>query len=94
MGFLINSKKMTLSVTVEKFKSLISQCTNLFDAQRTTVWQLAHTIGLMTSMTPAILPTPLHYRVLQELKNTALHLHCLYDAQITLTQEAKQGLTW
>ena len=85
---------MTLSVTEEKLKVLISQCKNLLDVQQTTIRQLAHVIGLMTSMTPTILPAPPHYRVLQELKNTALSLDHSYNAQITLTQEVKQNLTW
>ena len=94
LGFIINSQRMTLSVTQEKVKSLISQCKALMDAPQITIRQLARMIGLMTSMTPAILPAPLHYRALQELKNTALDRHHSYFAQITLTQEAKEDLIW
>ena len=87
LGFLIDSKQMTLSVTEEKLRSLISQCKRLLGAQQTTIRQLAHVIGLMTSMKPTILPAPLHYRALQELKNTALshypmlieYLICVYS---------------
>ena len=64
------------------------------ESPQITIRQLARIIGVMTSMTPAVLPTPLHYRALQELKNTALDHHHSYFAQITLTQEAKQDLMW
>ena len=94
LGFLINSKRMTLAVTDEKIKSLISQCKTLMESPQITIRQLARIIGVMTSMTPAVLPAPLHYQALQELKNTALDHHHSYFAQITLTQEAKQDLMW
>ena len=64
---------MTLAVTDEKMKSLISQC------------KTAQVIGIMISMTPAVLSAPLHYWALQELKNTALDHHHSYFAQITDT---------
>ena len=94
LGFLINSKRMTLAVTDKKIKSLISQCKTLMESPQNTIRQLARIIGIMTSMTPAVLPAPLRYRALQELKNTALDHHHSYFAQITLTQEAKQDLMW
>ena len=48
----------------------------------------------MTLMTPAVLPAPLHYRALQQLKNAALDRHHSYFTQIIQTQEAKQDLIW
>ena len=94
LGFIINSKAMTLVVTDEKVKYLISQCKTLMESPQITIRQLARIIGVMTSMTPAVLPAPLHYRALQVLKNTALDRHHSYFAQITLTQEVKQDLIW
>lgn len=72
---------MTLAVTDEKMKSLISQGKTLMESPQITIQQLARIIGVMTSMTPAVLPASLHYQPLQELKNTALdHRHSYYFA--------------
>ena len=65
LGFVINSKTMILTVMDKKVKSLISQCRALMEAPHITIRQLARVIGVMTSMTPAVLPAPLHYQALQ-----------------------------
>ena len=63
--------------------------------------KIALIIGLMTSMTPnpVVLPAPLHYHALQDLKNTTLNQHHSYFAHIILTQEdltihLKQWKSW
>ena len=94
LGFVINSRSMTLAVTKEKLKSLTSQCKNLLQSQRTTVRHLAQVIGTMTSLNQAVLPAPLHYRGLQELRNKSLDLHHSYDSQILLSQRAMTDLKW
>ena len=85
---------MTIAVTDEKMKSLTSQSKTTMESPQITIRQLGRTINIMTSMTPAVLPAPLHYRALQELKNTALDHHHSYFSQITPTQEVKQDLMW
>ena len=94
LGFVINSRSMTLAVTKEKLKSLTSQCKNLLQSQRTTVHHLAQVIGTMTSLNQAVLPAPLHYRGLQELRNESLDLHHSYDFQILLSQRVMTDLKW
>ena len=94
LGFVINSRSMPLAVTKEKLKSLTSQCKNLLQSQRTTVRHLAQVIGTMTSLNQAVLPAPLHYRGLQELRNESLDLHHSYDSQILLSQRAMTDLKW
>ena len=44
---------------------------SVLQSQSVTVRQLSRLIGRMTATTQAILPTPLHYRNLQQLKNRA-----------------------
>ena len=56
--------------------------------------QLAHLIGLMTSTSPAVLPAPLRYRMLQMLRSQALSNHQSYDTPIPWTREAYQDLEW
>ena len=94
LGFVMNSRLMTLAVTKEKLKSLTSQCKNLLESQYTTVRHLAQVIGTMTSLNQAVLPAPLHYRGLQELRNKSLALHHSYDSQILLSQRAMMDLKW
>jgi len=94
LGFLISSKSMTLTVTTEKLKSLILQCKQLLQTQWTTIRHLAQIIGTMTSLKQAILPAPLNYRGLQELRNEGLSLHHSYDSQIYLTPRARTNLIW
>ena len=48
----------------------------------------------MTSLKQAILPAPLNYRGLQELRNEGLSLHHSYDSQIYLTPKARTDLIW
>ena len=83
LGFLINSEKMSLSVTNENLRFIISQCKTLLAMWHTTIRHLARVIGKMTSLNPAVLPGPLHYQSLQELKNEALSLHRSYNAKIS-----------
>lgn len=94
LGFVINSLTMTFSVTREKLSSLRSECKALLKVGEMSVRSLAKIIGIMTSVKPAILPAPLHYRGLQELKNDSLNLHHSYDSMVPLSSKAKTDLEW
>ena len=75
LGFIINSIKMTLSVSLEKLNNLITECKRLLSNPLTTLRNLSHVIGLTMSVTLAVLLAPLHYRKLQFQKNEALAHH-------------------
>ena len=94
LGFIINSIDMTLSVSREKLNSLITECKRLLSNPLTTLKNLSHVIGLMTSVTLAVLPAPLHYRKLQFQKNEALARHHSYKSPIQLNQESLEDLLW
>ena len=55
-------------------------------------------IGLLMSITPAVLQAPLHYRGLQHLRSRALQQsnpqNTDYDTTVLLSQEAQRDLTW
>ena len=74
LGFVVNLRWMTLAVTKKKLKSLTSQSKNLLQSQCTIVHHLAQVIGTMTSLNQAVLPVPLYYWVLQELRKESLGL--------------------
>ena len=56
LGFIIDSIKMTLSISRVKQNNLISECKKLLTDPLTTVRNLSHVIGLMMSMSLAVLP--------------------------------------
>ena len=65
------SSSVTLLVTEEKQRSLISQCKRLLDPPQTTIRQLAYIIGVMTSMKPEHLD-----RGCLGKQEMALHINC------------------
>ena len=94
LGFVIDSTKMSLSVTPAKIRKVKSECRKLLEQPTTTVRQVSRLIGLMTSMTLAIKPAPLHYRALQLARNDALHHLHSYESQVTMSREAQNDLQW
>ena len=94
LGFVVNLRLMSLAVTKKKLKSLTSQCKNLLQSQCTTVHHLAQVIGTMTSLNQTVLPAPLYYWVLQELRKESLGLYHSYNSQILLSQRVMTDLKW
>ena len=79
LGFQIDTIIMSLSLPPDKVQKIRKECHHCLHMSRTTPRQLAHLIGLMTSTSPAVLPAPLHYRMLQILRSQALSNHQSYD---------------
>ena len=93
LGFLINSVQMEISLPREKVSQAIQEAQNLLRSGHASARQLAHLIGVFTSTLPAILPAPLHYRGLQNLKHQILKRGG-YDAILQLSDEAREDLVW
>ena len=72
----------------EKLEKIRKECKSVRAQGHLTVRRLAHLIGLLTSTIPAVLPAPLHYRILQRLS-----CHC-YNTVIPLDQDALKDLDW
>ena len=87
---------MTLSLPMEKIDKIRKECRHTLNHQDVTGRQLAHIIGLMTSILPAVLPAPLHYRALQRLRVEALGRKKFpdYDKPVKLSLEAVEDLQW
>ena len=92
LGFVVNSRLMTILLPEEKMEKVKKECRHLLNKRCASGRVLAHLIGLLTSTTPAILPAPLHYRGLQRLKNRALSLSHSYDLEIELDEDARKDL--
>ena len=91
LGFLIDSRTMTLALPREKIRKVkrVSTPPRFAGSYGARISQ-----GQLTSTIQAVLPAPLHFRHLQEAKNKALDLHHTYEHSIPLTTQAKEELVW
>ena len=96
LGFIIDSRRMTLSLPAVKVDKIHKECRHILNLSEVTGRQLSHIIGLMTSVLPAIHPAPLHYRALQCLRLEALGQKGSpdYDSSVKLSSEAVEDLQW
>ena len=95
LGFLLNSKSMTVSLTARKKENLLSKCTQLLKARKLTIRAVAELIGLIVSSFTAVEFGRLHYRHLELNKVQALKGAAGdFDASIVLTDEAKTEIHW
>ena len=95
LGFLINSKNMSLSLNQEKLNRIISHCKEALSAHTSSIRDLASLIGKMSATIQAVLPAPLFYRHLQLDKIAALREHCNYESEVILSEESRNELqTW
>ena len=93
LGFLINTVTMEIKLPKEKVSQAVQEAQDLLQHHQASARQLAHLIGVFSSTLPAILPAPLHYRGLQNLKHQALKKG-RYDVTLPLSEEAKEDLIW
>ena len=93
LGFVVNTITMQLLLPKEKVAQTVKEAQTLLRTNKATARQLAHLIGLFTSTLPAILPAPLHYRGLQDLKHAILR-RSGFDMSLLLTAEAREDLEW
>lgn len=86
LGFVINSRRWRSAFHQRKAQSIIQE-------GRTSAQRLAHLIGVFSSLTPAVLPVPLDYRGLHNLKRQALRQEG-YDTVLPLSEEVQDDLHW
>ena len=94
LGFLDNTRDMTLHLPNYKVTAIKADCHNLIVRREVSGRELSQLIGKLTASIQAIFPAPLHYRHLQHLKHRALAQHKGYDATIALSKEATDELHW
>ena len=73
LGFLLNSRTMTISLPREKLHAIQKAARKLRELQNVSVRQVACLLGMLVAAHPAILPAPLHYRNLERGKFVALN---------------------
>ena len=95
LGFDIDSRNMTISLTFEKKMKIKKLCTNLCTMKIISIRDLASVIGNLVASFPAVPYGPLFYRYLEHDKSIALkHKNFNFEAYMTLSQESIQELQW
>ena len=93
LGFIINSKDMTLKLTEEKKQRIYDLCTKLSEKSKPTIRFVAQVIGNVVASFPAVPLGPLFYRALETDKIVGLKRHRQnYDAEIESSNEACREL--
>ena len=75
LGFLVDSKTLTLSLPKEKIKKAKKACQSILDNPLPSIQQLSQLLGYLTSTIQAVFPAPIHFQHLQIDKNKALKCH-------------------
>ena len=94
LGLVVESKTLKLRVPESKVRKIRKDCQALLNKNMVSGRDLAHTIGLLASVNPAVLAGPLHYRALQRLKHQILREGSSLDALSMLDEEAKKDLSF
>ena len=94
LGFILNTVTQTVSLPSDKINRIKEACQNLLNSPQTTIRGIAKTIGLLVSSFMAVKHGQLHYRHLEIFKTDSLHRLKHYDAQVSLSENAKLELEW
>ncbi|XP_028417826.1 uncharacterized protein LOC114542492 [Dendronephthya gigantea] len=78
----------------DKIKKVLQNCQQLLNNPVTSVRELSKFLGLLSSSIQAVFPAPLHYRYLQQAKNSVLKRQKSYEALVNLDSEALQEVQW
>ena len=94
LGFLIDSRSMTVRLPVEKLGRICNQARSLLAQTSITGRDLAQFIGRANSATLAIPPAPLFYQALQGVKHATLTHKRGLDSAISMTNHEREELLW
>ena len=94
-GSLVNSLDLSLSLPRDKIRKIQSKCQDLLNTPVTTVRELSVKLpGILSSSIQAVFPAPLHYRYLQQAKNSVLRFRKSYEAAVHSDSECLQEVQW
>ena len=95
LGFLINSKAMTVELTKKKKTALLKLINQLLTIKKPTIRFLAKVLGTIVASFPGSKYGPLYYRHLDHDKTAALRTsRGDFEATLHLSPESVQELTW
>ena len=94
LGITIDSQAMTFSLPVEKTEKLRDLCQETLNSQQITLRELSSLIGKLRATAPAIIPSPLQLRYLQQVLIKAQRGGDHYETSVGLTQDCIVELKW
>ena len=95
LGFVINSRKMSVKLTPQKEKNLKRLVNQLFSMKTLSIRFLAEVIGTIVSVFPAVKYVPLYYRALENDKIRALETcNRDFDSHHPISDDPKDDLKW
>jgi hypothetical protein len=95
LGFLIDSKTMTVKLPPERMQKLKAACENALSQKTLTIRQLEGVIGLMVASFPGVEMGQLHYRRCDNLKIKALKdANGNRENKVKLNEPVRQDLRW
>ena len=95
LGFVLNSKSMTVSLAEDKKGKLQSLLTHMLRTTFCSIRDLAKLIGSLVATFPAVPYGPVFYRHMEISKTQSLKLHAFnFDRRMIITSPCKVELTW
>ena len=92
LGVTVDSESMTVKLTLERAKDLISSCRSVLKTGSISIRELASVIGKIVAAFPAVMYGPLHYRQMEKEKKTALACNARkFESHMTLPFRAKKN---
>ena len=90
-GLVIDTEKMTFTLSEEKLKHVSQQCQEIFKQPKTSVINLKKLIDLLSSTVPTILRARMPFRYLQQEQIFTLQKKGSYRGHVTLGNLAREN---
>ena len=95
LGFIINSVKMTMELTLSKKKAIRELALSILKLKKVQIRKVAKLIGKFTSSFIGVKYGPLHYRYLEQDKTIAVQKHKgNYSKTMVLSNKSKEDIKW
>ena len=95
LGFVLDSKSMTIKLTAERINKVIELGKSLLNRRNIVIRELAAYIGTLVSTFPAVTYGPLFYRYLENDKTQSLKKSCgNFEGAAYLSEESRKEIMW
>ena len=95
LGFIINSVKMTITLTDEKRAEIKKICNAILASDNVKIRDLAQLIGKLIASFPGVMHGPLFYRSLEADKTKALRISKgNFDDNMCLSEDSRREIRW
>ena len=94
LGFILDSRNMTICLTPEKQVKLVNACQNVLSESTPSVRTVAQLLGLMISSFLGVMYGPLHYRRLDMDKTRALGHSRDFERTMEISSLALEDIQW